>query len=178
MKLRKIVVALLLVWAGGSWAGLPLEAQDQGRRFTVRVENVTMKEAIEAIQEKGDYSFLIRNKDIDLSRKVTVDVNAGTVEEMLRQMLAGTDIRYEVNGNRIVVFHSGTTQQTRETFTLKGKVTDIHGEAVIGANIRLADGRVRTRVESAEWFGTEETAGEYREGEQLCNGDQRDDRES
>ena len=45
-------------------------------------------------------------------------------------------------------------------------------------DIRLADGRVRTRVESAEWFGTEETAGEYREGEQLCNGDQRDDRES
>lgn len=52
MKLRKIVVAFLLVWAGSSWAGLPLEAQDQGRKFTVRVENVTMKEAIEAIKEK------------------------------------------------------------------------------------------------------------------------------
>ena len=77
MKLRKIVVAFLLVWAGSSWAGLPLEAQDQGRKFTVRVENVTMKEAIEAIKEKGDYSFLIRNKDIDLTRKVTVDVNEG-----------------------------------------------------------------------------------------------------
>ena len=79
MKLRKIVVAFLLVWAGSSWAGLPLEAQDQGRKFTVRVENVTMKEAIEAIKEKGDYSFLIRNKDIDLTRKVTVDVNEGTL---------------------------------------------------------------------------------------------------
>lgn len=52
MKLRKIVVAFLLVWAGSSWAGLPLEAQDQGRKFTVRMENVTMKEAIEAIKEK------------------------------------------------------------------------------------------------------------------------------
>lgn len=122
MKLRKIVVAFLLVWAGSSWAGLPLEAQDQGRKFTVRVENVTMKEAIEAIKEKGDYSFLIRNKDIDLTRKVTVDVNEGTVEEMLRQMLADTDIRYEVNGNRIVVFHSAPTQQARGSFVLKGKV--------------------------------------------------------
>lgn len=140
MKLRKIVVAFLLVWAGSSWAGLPLEAQDQGRKFTVRVENVTMKEAIEAIKEKGDYSFLIRNKDIDLTRKVTVDVNEGTLEEMLRQMLADTDIRYEVNGNRIVVFHSAPTQQARGSFVLKGKVVDVHGEAVIGANIRVVDG--------------------------------------
>ena len=137
MKLRQIVVALLLVWAGGLWAGLPLEAQDQGRKFTVKVENVTMKEAIEAIKQNSDYSFLIRNKDIDLSRRVTVDVSTGTVEEMLRQMLAGTDIRFEVNGNRIVVFHSESTQQARGSFVLKGKVTDVHGEAVIGANVRV-----------------------------------------
>ena len=82
MKLRKIVVAFLLVWAGSLWAGLPLEAQDQGRKFTVRVENVTMKEAIEAIKEKGGYAFLIRNKDIDLTRKETVNIHEGTVEEM------------------------------------------------------------------------------------------------
>ncbi len=61
-------------------------------------------------------------------------------EEMLRQMLADTDIRYEVNGNRIVVFHSAPTQQARGSFVLKGKVVDVHGEAVIGANIRVVDG--------------------------------------
>ena len=68
-----------------------------------------------------------------------------------------------------------------------GFVTDASGARVASArtltagqrlDIRLADGRVRTRVESAEWFGTEETAGEYREGEQLCNGNQRDNGES
>lgn len=70
MKLRKIVVAFLLVWAGSSWAGLPLEAQDQGRKFTVRMENVTMKEAIEAIKEKGDYSFLIGTRISTLQEKL------------------------------------------------------------------------------------------------------------
>ncbi len=77
MKLRKIVVAFLLVWGRKLMGGITAGGPCQGRKFTVRVENVTMKEAIEAIKEKGDYSFLIRNKDIDLTRKVTVDVNEG-----------------------------------------------------------------------------------------------------
>ncbi len=49
--------------------GFQLSAQEQSKRFSVKVDNITLKEAIEVIKKQGNYSFLIRNNDIDLNRK-------------------------------------------------------------------------------------------------------------
>lgn len=55
--------------------GFQLSAQEQSKRFSVKVDNITLKEAIEVIKKQGNYSFLIRNNDIDLNRKVSVNIN-------------------------------------------------------------------------------------------------------
>lgn len=78
--------------------GSQLSAQEQSKRFSVKVDNITLKEAIEVIKKQGNYSFLIRNNDIDLNRKVSVNINNGTINDVMGQLLAGTDVSYEVNG--------------------------------------------------------------------------------
>ena len=59
---------------------------------------------------------------------------------MMGQLLAGTDVRYEVNGNRVIMFHAVTPQKEQEkAFVLKGRITDPTGEGVIGANVKVVD---------------------------------------
>ena len=102
--------------------GFQLSAQEQSKRFSVKVDNITLKEAIEVIKKQGNYSFLIRNNDIDLNRKVSVNINNGTINDVMGQLLAGTDVSYEVNGPRVIMFHAVTPQKEQEkAFVLKGR---------------------------------------------------------
>ena len=133
---KKLFLTFLFAFVGSMFSGL--YAYGQNKLFSVKVENVSLKEAIETIKQNSDYTFLIRNNDINLARKVSVNVSNGTVEQMLHQMLAGTDISYEINGNRIIVFRSTALQQSgSQVFPLKGKVTDSKGEGIIGANVKV-----------------------------------------
>ena len=85
---------LLLLSVGNVLTGgSQLSAQEQSKRFSVKVDNITLKEAIEVIKKQGNYSFLIRNNDIDLNRKVSVNINNGTINDVMGQLLAGTDVR-------------------------------------------------------------------------------------
>ena len=132
---------LLLLSVGNVLTGgFQLSAQEQSKRFSVKVDNITLKEAIEVIKKQGNYSFLIRNNDIDLNRKVSVNINNGTINDVMGQLLAGTDVSYEVNGPRVIMFHAVTPQKEQEkVFVLKGRITDPTGEGVIGANVKVVD---------------------------------------
>ena len=78
--------------------------------------------------------------DIDLNRKVSVNINNGTINDVMGQLLAGTDVSYEVNGPRVIMFHAVTPQKEQEkVFVLKGRITDPTGEGVIGANVKVVD---------------------------------------
>ena len=50
---------LLLLSVGNVLTGgFQLSAQEQSKRFSVKVDNITLKEAIEVIKKQGNYSFL------------------------------------------------------------------------------------------------------------------------
>jgi len=138
---KRILLMLLLLSVGNVLTGgFQLSAQEQSKRFSVKVDNITLKEAIEVIKKQGNYSFLIRNNDIDLNRKVSVNINNGTINDVMGQLLAGTDVSYEVNGPRVIMFHAVTPQKEQEkVFVLKGRITDPTGEGVIGANVKVVD---------------------------------------
>ena len=75
---KRILLMLLLLSVGNVLTdGFQLSAQEQSKRFSVKVDNITLKEAIEVIKKQGNYSFLIRNNDIDLNRKVYRNILCG-----------------------------------------------------------------------------------------------------
>ncbi|WP_373155533.1 TonB-dependent receptor [Bacteroides cellulosilyticus] len=139
MKLiaRGVFIIFLLLSVGNVLAGAQLSAQEQ-KRLSVKVDNVTLKEAIEVIKKEGNYSFLIRNNEIDLSKKVSVNVSNGTIYDVMGKLLAGTDISYEVKENRVIMYYAmAPKNELAKTFVLKGRVIDPAGEGVIGANVKV-----------------------------------------
>ena len=136
--IRKTLLMFLLLSLSNVLTGFQLSAQEQNKKFSVKADNVTLKEAIEVVRKQGNYSFLIRNNDIDLNKKVSVNVDKGTINDLMAQLLTGTGISYEVNGNRVVIFHAAVPEKEQgKAFVLKGKVTDPSGEGVIGANVKV-----------------------------------------
>ena len=63
---RQLAAGLLLalmLCTSGILSASPLQVQ----RMSVKLENATLQELFDLIEEKFDYSFLVRNNDIDLS---------------------------------------------------------------------------------------------------------------
>lgn len=65
----------------------------QSRTISISVNNEPVEQVIEKIEKNSDYVFLYNDKSIDLSRKVSVKVNGGTINAVLDEMFKGTGIK-------------------------------------------------------------------------------------
>ena len=76
---------------------------------------------------------------MDLNRKVTVKARNKAVSEILDEVFSGTGISYVMEGKNIVLTKESNIAREevkqQNTITVKGVVTDMQGEAIIGANI-------------------------------------------
>ena len=96
----------LMLCVSGVLSASPLQVQ----RMSVKLENGTLRELFHLIEEKFDYSFLVRNNDIDLSERLTLDVTDQPVENILTDALKKQDATFTVNNQRIMVYKTHTTR--------------------------------------------------------------------
>lgn len=132
-------------------AGLPLvpgtvsASELQAYMMSVQMESTTLKELFELIEQKFDYTFLIRNNDIDLNERVSLDMKNRSVEDILKIALRNQQADFTVNDNRIIVYKinakeeilkSVERQLAQQNIKVGGVVLDATtGEPVIGANV-------------------------------------------
>lgn len=116
--------------------------------MTIQLESATLKTLFELIEEQFDYTFLIRNNDIDLTERVSFDLKSGSVEDILKNALKNQDADFTVSENRIIVYktkakteNATKTENTsltiaQQTVKVSGVVVDaVTGEPIIGANV-------------------------------------------
>jgi hypothetical protein len=105
----------------------------QNQSFTLKLENIKVKEIFKAIENQSTYRFFYNDQLSDINRIVNISVNNSNIQELLSQVFENTDISCTVlENNLIVVAPKRTLQQQKIT----GTVTDAtNGEAIIGANV-------------------------------------------
>ena len=81
----------------------------------------------------------IYNNQVDINKITSVKVKNEAVAQVLDRILSGTGINYELEGTHIILTTEAIkdlhAQQQAKTVT--GTVTDVSGEPIIGANIRI-----------------------------------------
>ncbi|MCR4860181.1 MAG: TonB-dependent receptor [Bacteroidales bacterium] len=102
----------------------------------MKLNNVSVRQAITELQRSTGYSFVYKTGDIDTGKTVSID--AGELSEAVNQILSGQDVSYVIVGKNIIVSkqapaNAGTGQQVRGT--VSGRVLDSKGEPVIGAGV-------------------------------------------
>lgn len=119
-------------------AALCLNLSVYSQDISLKINNVTVKEAMERVKKDTGYSFVFSSKDVNTNQRVTVSVNNATIEEVIKQILRGQEgLDYEIQGKKIVLRKESKVLSTliQEKKTVFGKVVDINGEPVIGATI-------------------------------------------
>lgn len=117
----------------------PSIAKEQIKSISVKLENVSLEEAIQQIEKLSGYSFFYDENKIDLTSRVNVNATNKSLYEVLDGVFNATGLGYEISNNQIVLFAQKTTAAFpgigQRQNVVKGKIVDASGEPVIGANI-------------------------------------------
>lgn len=113
-----------------------------------RMENTTIKSVFNEIEKNSDY-VLVFNNNIkpEIEKKVTVRTATKKITAILDEILARTPLSYKIVDKQIIIVKNETKtppvkavggQQKNTAVYIKGNVTDIHGEPLIGVSVTIA----------------------------------------
>lgn len=134
-RIMRISTFLLMVCVFCSYAG---NAHSQNAKVSIRMNNIKLDKILNEIENQTDYLFIYNNQ-VDINKITSVKVKNEAVAQVLDRILSGTGINYELEGTHIILTTEAIkdlhAQQQAKTVT--GTVTDVSGEPIIGANIRI-----------------------------------------
>ena len=127
----RITTFLLLVCAFCAFAE---NTHSQNARVSINKKNVQLETVLNEIEHQTDYLFIYNNQ-VNVNKKVSLKAKNQPVSKVLEELLADSGITYSVEGNHIVLGKQNMVTVPQQNSTIKGKVIDTNGDAVIGANI-------------------------------------------
>lgn len=116
--------------------------QKLASKVELKTTNITIQEIVNYLTKETDYSFFFKSDDIDTQQIVSVDISSNSIDEVLTQALAKTNLSYAVKEKNIVIYEKAATksavQVTQQAGAAqKGTIVDLAGEPVIGATITI-----------------------------------------
>ena len=127
----------------GVEAGFATESYSQKTTFTISVQDQSVKEVFDYIEQHSEFIIFYLDETIDVNRKVSVNLKDQRVESILEQLFKNTDVMYTINDRQILLSKRkemtevapvvAVVQQKKNT--VKGKVLDENGVALPGATI-------------------------------------------
>ena len=130
--------------------GLLLPCLLFAQSLSLKLDQVTVKQAINELKEKSGYAFLYVASDLDTGKIVSVD--AQDLTTAINQILAGQNLSYEIQDKSIVISKKQPTSQKQSApKTVKGYVLDANGDPLPGATVQVAgtDKGVLTNVDGS-----------------------------
>jgi hypothetical protein len=100
----------------------------------LKVDNVTLKDALKEIERQSTFTFLYNDALIDVNQTISYSSKEQTVKELLDQILDKRGINYTIIENQIVLTKAVKMQEGKKAIT--GKVTDSEtGQGLPGVQI-------------------------------------------
>ena len=136
LKLKQILCSIFIV--GSLFSYSVLWAQESGK-VNVASGQISLKNLIQEIEKQTDYTFVFDNS-IPLSLVVSIKGGSENIQVLLRQALGKSDIKYEIVSKQIIL----RKDPEKSERLITGTVKDEHGEAVIGASVKVKNSTVGT----------------------------------
>lgn len=131
----KITLFLLLFVTFQAYSA---DGYSQSAKISIPRSNLKVSELLSKIESQTEYLFVYNKKNVDTRRTVNVQADNKPVSEVLAEAFEGTGVKYVMEGHNIVLTkqaESVAATQQNNKITVKGIVTDMRGEPIIGANV-------------------------------------------
>lgn len=138
MKLLRIMritlfllfISVITTFADNSYA--------QETRLDIQFNNETVGSIIKYIESNSDFVFLYKNEDLNVHKRVNVNLKNASIEQILSEVLVGQDVDFNIYKRQVVIHKSvgmPTSPAEQETPSVSGKVTDSSGAPLPGVTI-------------------------------------------
>lgn len=113
----------------------------QDQQVTVSLKNQPLLKAFESIEAQTNLSIAYNQTKLNVKHKVTVQFTNQPVSTILNSVLEGTGFTFRQESNHIIIVpvpkktELAPTTSAQRNIVIKGTVTDVSGEPLIGANI-------------------------------------------
>ena len=115
-----------------------IDGYAQSTYFTLELNNKTVKEVFKAIEKNSEYVVFYYDGVVDVNRKVTIQAENKTVDQILDELFAGTSNIYEIKDRQIVISKKILPQEQQPQIKrITGKVVDEKGLVMPGATIQI-----------------------------------------
>lgn len=119
----------------------------QDKRFTFEFNGASIKSVLQYIEKKSEFIFFYYGGVLDNNKKVSIKVKDESIDEVLNSLLRGLPVSYEIDDRQITLKSTEevtpkVSQQGKKTVV--GLVKDEHGDAIIGATVRVKDTNMGT----------------------------------
>lgn len=108
--------------------------------ISLNITKGTITEVFKAIEDQSEYKFFYNDNQINLNKRVDVNIHEESIEQVLNNVFRGTDITYKIVKNHVVLTNKTmkdtelpSTNQNRKRLT--GQVVGQDGEPLIGVNV-------------------------------------------
>ncbi len=130
---------ILIFLISGTLHSVANSAYSQATKLSVEMNNVSLQEVLLEIERNSSFYFSYSTRQIDATRTVSVQLEDKLVTEILDHLFEGKEVNYTIDDKHIILYKSkipyvyeATQLQKR---AIQGKVTDTHGDPIIGANV-------------------------------------------
>lgn len=108
----------------------------QKTKLSLKAQNLQVKEVLNEIENQTEFFFMYDNNQIDVQRKVNMDVNSMNIDQVLQLLFEGTGTNYKVVNRQILLFpeNKGTNTE-QQGKPVHGKVTDSTGSPLPGVSV-------------------------------------------
>ena len=110
----------------------------QNQKFNFSMEEATIEEIIEHLEQKSEFHFFLKQDKDVLSQKVSVEFRDASITNVLDELLEGTNLTYRIEDQYIAILSSAEAMKAgaqQQVITVKGKVTDDKGEPLPGVSV-------------------------------------------
>ena len=125
----------------------------QNTKLSLSGNNLTIEQVLSNIEDQSEFSFFYNLKEVDLSKKVSVNIKDQTIEEILNSLIKGTALDYTIN-NRLIIIHKNHESElfeinSQQLFKVNGKVTDSEGISFPGVTV-VIKGTIKGTITDAD----------------------------
>jgi TonB-linked SusC/RagA family outer membrane protein len=139
-------------------------------RITLRVRNEKLGPVLEKIEKQSNFVFVFSNDEINISRKVTLDVKDKILTDVLRELLSPLGATYEFVNDKIILkqvnvpnalpaggnqsknFQIGELSSSLADITITGRVTGSNGVPLSNVSVTLKGTTIGTTTNEQGYF--------------------------
>lgn len=115
----------------------------QAAKLTIREQHKTVKEILDIIEKKANIFFFYKDADIDLDRKISVQLTDQPLARILEEVFKNTPNTFTIEGTQVYISGRSATPGRQEPPEKKDKISGIitgeDGIPIIGATV-VAEG--------------------------------------